>query len=154
MIVIIMTMMIKYSSNCQLHRHEVSERISLRPSSIHYNPRFFLQLSIYFLCQYFDNFMSKSSTTLVQGQCKRFSYAIRKVDFGWSLGQVSSLARHFTFTLPLSTLENMNTSRTGSSPRKSERTDAWGRLRTLSYSSGAGRRQEGPKVFADPSPFN
>lgn len=69
-----------------------------------------------------------------------------------SLGQVSSLARHFTFTLPLSTLENMNTSRTGSSPRKSERTDAWGRLRTLSYSSGAGRRQEGPKVFADPSP--
>ena len=71
-----------------------------------------------------------------------------------SLGQVSSLARHFTFTLPLSTLENMNTSRIGSSPRKSERTDAWGRLRTLSYSSVAGRRQEGPKVFADPSPFN
>lgn len=70
-----------------------------------------------------------------------------------SLGQVSSLARHFTFTLPLSTLENMNTSRTGSSPRKSEKTDAWGRLRTLSYSSGAGRRQEGPKVFADPSPL-
>lgn len=79
----IMTMMIKHSSNCQLHRHEVTERISLRPSSIHYNPRFFLQLSIYFLCQYFDNFMSKSSTTLVQGQCKRFPYAIRKVDFGW-----------------------------------------------------------------------
>lgn len=79
----IMTIMIKHSSNCQLHRHEVTERISLRPSSIHYNPRFFLQLSIYFLCQYFDNFMSKSSTTLVQGQCKRFPYAIRKVDFGW-----------------------------------------------------------------------
>lgn len=79
----IMTMMIKQSSNCQLHRHEVTERISLRPSSIHYNPRFFLQLSIYFLCQYFDNFMSKSSTTLVQGQCKRFPNAIHKVDFGW-----------------------------------------------------------------------
>ena len=79
----IMTMMIKHSSNCQLHRHEVTERISLRPSSIHYNPRFFLQLSIYFLCQHFDNFMSKSSTTLVQGQCKRFPYAIHKVDFGW-----------------------------------------------------------------------
>ena len=152
MIVIIMTMMIKHSSNCQLHRHEVSERISLRPSSIHYNPRFFLQLSIYFLCQYFDNFMSKSSTTLVQGQCKLTLGGELRVRL--SLGQVSSLARHFTFTLPLSTLENMNTSRTGSSPRKSERTDAWGRLRTLSYSSGAGRRQEGPKVFADPSPFN
>lgn len=156
----IMTMMIKHSSNCQLHRHEVTERISLRPSSIHYNPRFFLQLSIYFLCQYLIILCPKVQLPLFRVSASVFPMRFEKLTLGGelrvqlSLGQVSSLARHFTFTLPLSTLENMNTSRTGSSPRKSERTDAWGRLRTLSYSSGAGRRQEGPKVFADPSPFN
>ena len=160
MIVIIMTMMIKYSSNCQLHRHEVSERISLRPSSIHYNQGSFFNFLYIFFANTSIILCPKVQLPLFRVSASVFPMRFAKLTLGGelrvrlSLGQVSSLARHFTFTLPLSTLENMNTSRTGSSPRKSERTDAWGRLRTLSYSSGAGRRQEGPKVFADPSPFN